>query len=268
MKNVIDFESNKLDMSIGHQELVSKEIHAFVKFIVDRTGKSAVSIINTCAMDDSPYWRPMFEAGMADAISEDPALENEFLGRMCAKPGLPHASKLIDAYLQGMPSDRKEKLFSITGIKKRGHHFSVCFYGASFKNSCGTHLLEVLKVMIVHGLPLQTLIDRNQAEVERAIFLRHTDFLKTITATGAKIPDEIIKSIMQRGQKDKDGRDIELISMLIDDCGVSVEHLMSVKFSEDARPSVRSYLQSRRVRGKRIPETVIDPEEEDHYENA
>lgn len=266
MNNVIDFGAKGIDGSIGGQRQLSHEIYEFVRFIVDRTGRSAVSIVNTCAMDDSPYWRPMFEAGMADAISEDPQLENEFLGRMCAKPGLPHAWKLMDAYLQGMPQERKEKLFSIQGLKKRGHHFSVCFYNASFKTSCGMHLLKVLNVMIAHGLPLQPLIDRNLDEVERAAMLGYTDFLKAITSTGAKLPDEMFKSIMVRSHKD--GRDIEILSMLIDQCKVSVDHLLSTKVISEAKPRTRSYLQARSVRQRRIPETAVSAEEEDNLENV
>jgi hypothetical protein len=243
MKNVIDFDASKVGTSTEMKKPISPEIYDFVKFIVDRAGKSAVSIVNTCAMDDSPYWRVMFEMGMADAISEDIALENEFLSRMCEKPGLPHAHKLMDAYFQGMPADRKEKLFSVAGLKKRGHHFSVCFYGASFNTSCGTHLLQVLKVIMAHGVSLQTLIDRNCAEVERAALLGHTEFLKTITSTGAKIPDEVFKSIIQRGQSD--GRDIEILSLLIDECGVDIDYLLGSKFIAEARPKTRSYLQAR-----------------------
>jgi hypothetical protein len=267
MKNVIDFDESTDGTCIPQNTSLSPEINQFVKFIVDRAGKSAVSIVNTCAMDDSPYWRTMFEMGMADAISEDPDLEKEFLGRMCEKPGLPHSHKIVEAYFQGMPADRKEKLFSVNGLKKRGHYFSVCFYGASFKTTCGMHLLQVLKVIMAHGVSMQTLIDRNCSEVERAALLGHTEFLKTITSTGAKIPDDVIKAILQRGQSD--GRDIEILSMLIDECNVGIDQLIASKFMEEARSPVKAFLQARRVRMGRIPESVnVDAEEEEMAETT
>lgn len=267
MENIIGEQADSFHPPISPAAIASSsspEIFDFVKFIVDRAGKSAVSIINTCAMDDSPYWRFMFEAGMADAISEDPVLEDEFLGRMCSKPGLPHAWKLMDAYLHGMPLERKKRLFSAIGLRKRGHHFSICFYGSSFMTLCGAHLLQVLKVMISHGLPMQPLIDRNVAEIERAALLGHVEFLKTIVSSKAKLPDELFKSIMRR--ESEDGREIAILSMLLDECDVDIEHLMSQKMLSEASPKVRSYLHARHVRLQRVPETEMDPEEEDFFE--
>lgn len=264
MKNVIDLNASSADQWVDQNSSLDPKTIDFFKFIVDRAGKSAVSIVNSCAMDDSPYWRAMFEVGMVDAISEDPLLEAEFLGRMCAKPGLPHAHKLVDAYFKGMPADRKEKLFSIPGLKKRGHYFSVCFYGASFNNSCGAHLLNVLKVMISHGMPLQLIMDRNYAELERAALLGHVEFLRAVAQPGIRFPDELLQAIVQRTAKD--GKDIEMLSMMIDVCGISIDQMLGGKVIELATLRARSYLNARRVRARRVPETLVDPEDEDFLE--
>lgn len=268
MLNLIDVDLSQTELAPVAENSLSPQIYDFLKFIVNRAGKSAVAIVNTCAMDNSPYWRAMFEVGMADAISEDPALESEFLGRMCEKPGLPYAHKLMDAYLREMPMDRKEKLFSIPGLKKRGHHFSICFYNASFQNSCGNHLLNVLKVMIEHGLPLQPILDRNYADIERAALLGHVDFLKTITQTGAKLPDALLQSILQRSSEVNDGRDVEVLNILLDQCGVELDQVLGEKVISFAGKTARSYLNARRVRAQRIPETELDPEEEGSLEFA
>lgn len=267
MKSWSESISSSYDKShnpLASTEILSAELRQFMTFIVDRAGKSAVSIINTCAMDDHPYWRMMFECGMADAISEDQQMETEFLERMVSKPGLPHAWKLVDYYLTRMPEERKQKLFCETALRKRDHPASACFYEASFMNSCGGHIMNVLKVMIEHGMPIQPLIDRNFNELERATLLGHKPFIAQLAKAGAHFPDELIRSVYVRAAKCN--RDVDIIAMLITEGQMPLSRFLTPKLLAQASKEAKTFLDTVSLRLGRIPESETDPEEEDAAE--
>lgn len=232
----------------------------FAKFAVDSATRCAVEMVTACAVDGRPFWEVLFEQGMADAISEDLQIESDFLGRLCSQPGLPFAAVIVKAYLEQMPEDRKAKLFNPAALKKKGHPFGACFYGASFMTPCGANLLAVLKVLIADGLSLQPLIERNYNEVERATALCNRPFLAAITAGGGVLDDDIIRAVMTRS-----GKQVEAVSMLIDDCHVPIEKLMLPKLMTAAKPETRAYLNARAVRERRVPECARDPEDDDGH---
>lgn len=241
------------------------DIESFAKFIVDRAGKTAVSIISTCAMDDNPYWKLMFKMGMADAISEDASLEDEFFARMYAKPGLPHAHKIMDAYLKGMPADRRKKLFSMSGMKKRGRHFPLFFHEASFNTFDGSHILKTLKVLISHGLLIQEIMDQNIHDIERAAVFGHSEFLKTLTETGSKIPLPLISGAVKRIKEPEKLNAV--LALMIDECGISLEEVIeNAEIYGNMDEKTRSYLNARLIRKNKICEGVMDPEEEDFFD--
>lgn len=262
-------ESIRSSTDLTHNPTVTTEINSddlrkFMTFMIDRAGKTAVSVINTCAMDDSPYWRMLFECGLADAISEEPQMESEFLGRMISKPGLPHAWKLVDYYLTRMPQERKEKLFCEAALRKRDHLSGACFYGASFMNACGAHIMNVLRVMIEHGMPIQPLIERNFSELERATLLGHKPFIAQLAKAGAYFPDDLIRSVYVRAAKCN--RDVEIIAMLMTEGQMPLSRFMAPKLITQASKEARAFLDAVALRLERIPESEADPEEEDAAE--
>jgi hypothetical protein len=224
-----------------------------LSYMVEHTPSAAVMVAIQCARDGATHFRELFSAGLGWKLRTDETLEAEFLNVLCKEEGLAYAAPVVECYLDGLDEYDLKRLLTGNPLKKKGHPANACFYGASFTTGSGPHFLDVLDVLIEHGLDLNILSVRNCAELERAASLCHREFLRLVVPKIQSLPEEVVRCVLVKSMKPA-----ESISILVDECGVPLERFLSPKLIAEAQPAARDYVHARAGRQERIPESVPD----------
>ena len=230
------------------------------RFVIDRTPKTAMEVVLTCASDGNETWKLFFQEGMADAISEDKELENEFFQRLCSKRGLPHSATIIDAYLSQMPKARRESLMDISNLKRKQHPVNLSFYCSTFSTQEGEYYLDVFKVFFKHGLTadkLDIVVNRCFDELVRGCQLGNSKFIEAVIPQLKEIPEALLQNIVSRSNIAE-----EVISIFVNKCNVPIEKFADHRILVSAKPEVAQYISAAVARSTRIPERTFSPQED------
>jgi hypothetical protein len=192
----------------------------------------------------------------AQLIASQSEIEEKFLQNLCKQPGLPYAAEVIGAYLANLTESDRARLLCSEALLRRTHPAITCFYGASFSSESGQNLTRVLEQMIKYGLCVETLVERNISELERAASLGHRNLLKIVTPCLKVFPEDVIRFVISRGM-----HPIDSISMLVDECGVPLTAFASPKLLAAAKEDPRCYISGRLSREKPIPEVEFKDED-------
>lgn len=220
-----------------------------------------VNVVIACARDNHWLWQTLLAGGLADMIVAAPDTARHFLHTLCSRPGLPYAAEVVAGYLQ-CAEGAAEQLFEPAALRKKVHPVNVCFCGASFTGAAGPHLLRVLQVFVAYGLPLDITLQRNSTEIQRAASLVHTGLLRLVAEGECMMPESVLRSVMLKSQRSAEG-----ISFLVDECRVPLDRFLNPKLFEKAPPPTRTYLNARRARCSRIPESIVAEEDDDELES-
>lgn len=226
------------------------------KFLNSKTPKTAIDLMLICATVGENHWDTLLTEDVVELISSASDLEEKFLTALCKQPGQPFAHLVIDAYLSKSKKESVNNFFSADSLKKRNHPASLCLYGASFSSANGQNLTKVFEVLVKHGLCVDTIVSRNISDIERAASLGHRALLKIVTPHLTSFPEEVIRSILLRSM-----HPIESISILVDECGVSLSNFSSPKMLSIAKQDARCYISARLSRLSRIPEAELKEDE-------
>lgn len=227
--------------------------NSLLKFVSSQTPEAAVLVMLACAATGEECWVPLLDKEMAERIAANSILTHKLMTGLCKQPGLPYSYVIMETFLTYLNSDAIENIFSPAALKKRSNPAIVCFYNASFSSPSGHHLTKVLEILIRFGLPVEAVALKNIADLERAASFGHRDFLKIIIPELSVLPDEVIKSAMIKSMFPMNS-----ISILVDECNISLKTLAQPRIMASAKPEARSYISARMTRMERIPETIFN----------
>lgn len=226
------------------------------KFLNSPTPKTAIDLMLICATVGENHWDTLLTQDVVQMIAGSPEIEEKFLTALCKQPGQPFAHSVMDAYLRNSSPQRVSEFLSTDSLKRRNHPATLCLYGASFSSVNGQNLTKVFEVLIKHGLCVDTVVTRNISDIERAASLGHRALLKIVAPHLTRFPEEVVRSILLKSM-----HPIESISILIDECGVSISNFCSPKMLSIAKQDARCYINARLSRMKRIPESELREDE-------
>ena len=229
------------------------------RYLVSKTVKSLTDLLLVCATFGENHWDSLLDEKTVAEISEKPDTQEKFLTALCKQPGLPFSDQILDTYLSRLELNAKQRFFSSASLKRRNHPASLCLYGASFCSPGGKNLTKVLDVLIRHGLNVETVVNRNMSDIERAASLGHRELLRIITPHLNTFPEDVIRSIYTKSM-----HPIESICILIDECAVDINAFMNTKLLGLAKEETRYYVSARMTRQNRIP--IQERKEEDSFE--
>lgn len=241
------------------QEEVQLALSNLARFTINRATKASLELITTCAVDGDPTWKLFFQEGMADALSEDKELENEFFVKLCDTRGLPYSAEIIDAYMAQMPADRRDALMEATNLKKKRHPVNMSFYKSTFKGKEGEYFLDVFMVFFKYGLDsekLDIVVSRCFDDLERACTVGNDKFIESVIPKLASIPEELLQRIVSRSHMAE-----EVITTFVKKCNVPIETFTDSRIMVHARPEVAQFITAFHARNNRLSERVLTQEE-------
>ena len=207
-----------------------------MRFFVDRATKASIEAVHSCAVDNSPIWKMLFEQGLSDAIAEESSYENMFFEKLCGGLGLPYSWAIIDGYLSTLSPVYLNKFLS-ESLKRKSHPAAKAFIGATAETPAGAHFIKILDVFHKHGMCFDSIGARLYSELERAVCEGNKQFICSVIPKFNELPQELLFAIMTKSEAPE-----VVISILIEDCLIPVDFFTGPKILAESKDAARDYV--------------------------
>lgn len=207
-----------------------------LRFFVDRATKASIEAVHSCAVDNSPVWKMLFEQGLSDAIAEELSYENMFFEKLCGGLGLPYSWAIIDGYLSTLSPVYLSKFLS-ESLKRKSHPAAKAFIGATSATPAGAHFIKILDVFHKHGMCFDSIGTRLYSELERAVCEGNKQFICGVIPKFNALPQELLFAIMTKSEVPE-----VVISILIENCAIPVDSFTDSKILAESKDAARDYV--------------------------